>query len=141
MANGEGWAIVGVVELRTSAATLSAATLPHLPTSPPSHPTSVNAPVEAPSDKALAMCPTVWIPPSAITGTPVCVGGGRQECTRHTLSFSFPCQTCTQNMCTHTYVCTHTCKHPHNMHVHTCTRTHKHSYTQTEAEDGKNTLL
>lgn len=28
------------------------------------------SPVEAPSARALAMCPTVWIPPSAITGTP-----------------------------------------------------------------------
>lgn len=28
------------------------------------------SPVEAPSARAFAMCPTVWIPPSAITGTP-----------------------------------------------------------------------
>lgn len=31
-------------------------------------PTSL--PVDAPRDRALAMCPTVWMPPSAMTGTP-----------------------------------------------------------------------
>lgn len=33
-------------------------------------PRGPSSPVEAPSARAFAMCPTVWIPPSAITGTP-----------------------------------------------------------------------
>lgn len=33
-------------------------------------PIYLSIPVDAPSARALAMCPTVWMPPSAITGTP-----------------------------------------------------------------------
>lgn len=31
---------------------------------------TLSLPVDAPSASALAMCPTVWMPPSAMTGTP-----------------------------------------------------------------------